>query len=151
MDEVVVAFGTALVQAVATDSWAQIRDAVTGLWRRTRGGQPAEDIGSDLDTLRAEVLEARAAGDQDIEDALTGEWRSRLRRLLRTDPDLAVALREVLDQVLTPALQPAEQARVQTLLGDHGQQVHIAAGNNAYTALGDQTNIGGSQTNIGPV
>ncbi|GAA4175473.1 hypothetical protein GCM10022251_76340 [Phytohabitans flavus] len=143
-----VAAGTALVQAIATDGWARVRDAVAGLWRGARGTRSIEDIGSDLEVLRAEVLEARAAGDQDAEDALTGEWRSRLHRLLRADPDLAVALREVLDQVLTPALQPAEQARVQTLLGDHGQQVNIDAGNNAYTAFGDQTNIGRDQ-NLG--
>jgi hypothetical protein len=31
MDPVVAAFGTALVGAIATDAWQQVREAVTGL------------------------------------------------------------------------------------------------------------------------
>ncbi|WP_433534264.1 hypothetical protein ACQPZK_18950 [Micromonospora sp. CA-249363] len=151
MDDIVIVFGTALVGAIATDGWVSVRDAVTGLWHRALDTRAAENVGSDLESLRTEILEARAARDQDTEDALTGEWRSRLHRLLRADPDMAAALREVLDQVLTPALRPADQALVQELRGDNGQQIHIVAGKDAYTALGNQVNIGGSQTNIGPV
>jgi hypothetical protein len=32
MDPVVAAFRTALVGAIATDAWQQVREAVTGLW-----------------------------------------------------------------------------------------------------------------------
>jgi hypothetical protein len=81
MDEIVVAAGTALVEAIAVDGWTEVRDAVAGLWRRARGERSTEDISGDLEVLRAEILEARAADDHEAEDALTGEWRSRLRRL----------------------------------------------------------------------
>jgi hypothetical protein len=148
MDPIVVAAGTALVQAIATDGWKQVRDAVDGLWRRARSGGQPEDVSGDLEALRVEVLHARAAEDQDAEESLTGEWRSKLQRLLRADPDLAAALREVLDQVLTPALQPAQQERVQTILTGtaSGHARLTQAGRDVNVVTGGQYNAGRDQT-----
>lgn len=144
MDALVLAAGTALVQAMATDGWAQVRDAVAGLWHRALGVGQIEDVSGDLAALRLEVLQARDADDQATEESLTGEWRSKLHRLLRADPDLAAALREVLDQVLTPALQPAQQERVQTIL------TGTATGNARLNQAGRDVNIvHGGQYNAG--
>ena len=54
MDPVVAAFGTALVGAIATDAWQQVREAVISLWRRVHP-QKADDIGTELDELRDQV------------------------------------------------------------------------------------------------
>src|SRR5580658_9126617 len=48
MDPVVAAFGTALVGAIATDTWQQAHEAVVGLWRRVHPRRD-EDIGAELD------------------------------------------------------------------------------------------------------
>src|SRR6266702_8007466 len=106
MDPVVLAFGPALVGAIATDTWPRVREAVTGLWRRVHSRQKADDIGTELDELREQVLLARRDGDAGTERALEGAWQLRLQQLLRADPALAAELRRVLIQVLTPALDP---------------------------------------------
>jgi hypothetical protein len=107
MDPIVLAFGKALVGAIATDTWPQARAAVTGLWRCVHPRQEDDDIGTDLDELREQVLVARRDGDTDTERALEGAWQVRLQQLLRADPALAAELQRVLDQVLTPTLTPA--------------------------------------------
>jgi hypothetical protein len=133
MDPVVVAFGTALIEAVVSDAWQQARQAVTGLWRRARPEQ-ATAIGSELDLLRDEVLQARSDNDTDAERALEGAWQVRLQQLLRRNPGLVVELQQVLADVLAPALSAEGQARVQA----------IATGK--ATATGCGTAITGAQT-----
>jgi hypothetical protein len=135
MDPIVLAFGTALVGAIATDTWRQVRDAVTGLWRRLHPRQKDDDIGTELDELREQVLLARRDGDTGTERALEGAWQVRLQQLLRADPALADELRRVLDQVLTPALTPAEQTRVGTIIMTGSS--HDAS---TFTQIGTQTN-----------
>jgi hypothetical protein len=134
MDPVVLAFGPALVGAIATDTWPRVREAVTGLWRRVHS-QKADDIGAELDELREQVLLARRDGDTGTERALEGAWQLRLQQLLRADPALAAELRRVLDQVLTPALTPAEQARVGTII-----MTGSAHDSSTFTQIGTQTN-----------
>ncbi len=135
MDPIVLAFGTALVGAIATSTWQQVRDAVTGLWRRVHPRQQADGIGTELDDLREQVLQARRDGDTGTERALEGAWQLRLQHLLRTDPALAGELRRVLDQVLTPALTPAEQAQVGTII-----MTGSSHDSSTFTLFGTQTN-----------
>ena len=116
MDPVVAAFGTALVGAIATDAWQQVREAVTGFWRRVHPRRGDDGIGAELDELREQVLVARRDGDADTERALEGAWQLRLQQLLRADPALVAELQRMLDQVLTPALTPTEQDRVGTII-----------------------------------
>ena len=134
MDPIVLAFGPALVGAIATDAWPRVREAVTGLWRRVHP-QKADDIGTELDELREQIVLARRDGDEDTARAFEGAWQVRLQQLLRADPALAEEMRRVLDQVLTPALTPAEQERVGTI---------IMTGNShdssTFTQIGSQTN-----------
>lgn len=139
MDPVVVAFGTALVGAVATDAWQQAKDAVAGLWRRARP-QQAASIDTELDSLREEILQARRDGDADTEHALEGAWQVKMHQLLRQDPALAAELQRILDTVLTPALAETDQARVQTII------TGTASGTAHLTQAGrDVINIGGDQ------
>ena len=135
MDPIVLAFGPALVGAIATDTWPRVREAVTGLWRRVHPQQKADDIGTELDELREQVLLARRDGDTGTERALEGAWQVRLQQLLRADPALAAELRRVLDQVLTPALTPAEQARVGTII-----MTGSSHDSSTFTQIGTQTN-----------
>jgi hypothetical protein len=134
MDPIVLAFGPALVGAIATDAWPRVREAVTGLWRRGHP-QKAGDTGTELDELREQVLLARRDGDTDTERALEGAWQVRLQQLLRADPTLAGELRRVLDQVLTPALTPAEQVRVGTIV-----MTGSSHDSSTFTQIGTQTN-----------
>lgn len=115
MDPLVVAFGTALVGAMATDVWQRARASVVTLWQRVHPHQ-AETVEADLESLRAQVLDARQAGRADIEQALTGVWQGRLQQLLLDEPTLAAELRWVLDDTLTPVLTPTEQARIGTII-----------------------------------
>ncbi len=132
MDPIVVAFGTALVGAMATDMWQQARASVVALWRRVHP-QQAGTVEADLEGLRGQVLDARQAGRADTEQALTGVWQGRLQQLLLDEPAVAAELRRVLDDTLTPALTPAEQARIGTLImmgSSHGSSTfNQVAGN----------------------
>jgi hypothetical protein len=111
MDPVVLAFGTALVGAIATSTWQDVRDAVTGIWRRARPHK-ADEIGAELDKLREQILQARRGGDTATETALEGVWQVKLQQLLRAEPALAAELQRVLDEVLTPSLTATEQTRM---------------------------------------
>jgi hypothetical protein len=135
MDPIVLAFGPALVGAIATDTWQQVREAITGLWRRGHPRQEADDIGTELDELREQVLLARRDGDTGTEKALEGAWQVRLQQLLRADPALAADLRRVLDQVLTPALTPAEQTRIGNII-----MTGSSHDSSTFTQIGTQTN-----------
>ena len=135
MDSVVAAFGTALVGAIAADAWQQVREAVTGLWRRVHPLREDDSIVAELDELREQVLVARRDGDTGTERALEGAWQLRLQQLLRADPALAAELQRVLDQVLTPALTPAEQARVGTII-----MTGSSHNSSTFTQIGTQTN-----------
>ena len=134
MDPVVAAFGTALVGAIATDAWQQVHEAVADLWRRVHLRRD-DGVGAELDELREQVLVARRDGDTGTERALEGAWQLRLQQLLRADPDLAGELRRVLDQVLTPALSPAEQARVGTII-----MMGSSHDSSTFTQIGTQVN-----------
>ncbi len=132
MDPIVVAFGTALVGAMATDVWQQARASVVALWRRVHP-QQADTVEADLEGLRAQVLDARQTGRADTEQVLTGVWQGRLQQLLLDEPAVAAELRRVLDNTLTPALTPTEQARIGTLImmgNSHGSSTFTQVAGN---------------------
>ncbi|MFI9848566.1 hypothetical protein ACIHFD_66995 [Nonomuraea sp. NPDC051941] len=115
MDPIVLAAGTALVTAMVTDAWQSAREGVVALWRKARPEQ-ADAVQAELVEVRGQMLEARRDGDADTEQALVGSWQVRLQQLLRDDPSLAQEINRVLDEVLTPVLEPADQARVGSLV-----------------------------------
>ncbi|MEV6025271.1 hypothetical protein [Streptomyces sp. NPDC052036] len=100
---------------MATDAWQQARAATAALWHRLHP-EHADDIGAELETLRAGVLSAREQHDHDTEEALTGVWRLRLQRLLSDDPAAAGELRRLFQEHLVPALPPDEQRGVQSIV-----------------------------------
>jgi len=100
---------------MATDAWQGARDGVVALWRKARPAQ-AEIIEAELDEVRRQVLDARRDGDADTEQALAGSWQVRLQQFLRQDPALAGELKRVLDEVLTPVLEPADQVRIGSIV-----------------------------------
>ncbi|MGX1127999.1 transketolase [Streptomyces glaucescens] len=116
MDPIVLAAGTALVGAMASDAWQQTRISVVSWWRRVRSAQEAEGVGQELVEVRTEVLAAREAGDTDTERALAGTWQVRLQQMLREDPALEHELRRLLEGELTPVLPADEEARIKSLL-----------------------------------
>ncbi|MFD8966180.1 hypothetical protein ACFV0C_14460 [Streptomyces sp. NPDC059568] len=97
---------TALVQQMATDGWTRVRDRVVGFFA-DRGSASPESIEAELETARAELTTAQQDGDEQTADDLRAEWRNRLRRTLRADPEAAAELRALVDE-LTPTL-PAQQ------------------------------------------
>lgn len=97
---------TTVVQLLATAAWEQTTSAVGGLWRRVHP-ERAETVQAELAEGRAEVLAARQVGDEQVEQALVGEWQSRLRRLVAADPQLVDDLRRVVAE-LRSALAEAD-------------------------------------------
>jgi len=101
--------GTTVVTLLATDAWQRAKAGMGALWRRVYPDR-AQVIEAELVEAREEVVAARAAGDDAVEQALVGEWQGRLRRLLAAHPDLAVELRRLLDEELAPALPAGGQS-----------------------------------------
>jgi hypothetical protein len=135
MDPISLAFGAALVGAIATDEWPRVREAVVGLWRRLRPKQQAGDVEAELDELHEQVLAARRDKDVGTEKALEGAWQVKAHQLVRADASVTVELRRVLDEVLTPALAPAEQARVGQII-----MTGSAHDSSTFTQIGTQVN-----------
>ncbi|MEE1753231.1 hypothetical protein [Streptomyces sp. SP18CS02] len=106
MDQIVVAAGTALVGAMATDAWQQARTAVLALWQRVHP-ERVPVVEAELEEARGNLLAARDTDDNAAEEALAVEWQGRLRALLRRNPSLGDELRRVLDEELAPLLPPA--------------------------------------------
>jgi hypothetical protein len=134
VDPIVLAAGTALVTAMATDAWQSARDGAVALWRKVRPEQ-ADVVEAELIEVREQVLQARRDDDADTEQALDGMWQVRLQQLLRTDPSLASELQRVLDEVLTSALEPADQARIGSLV----MKAKASGHGRVYQAGRDQT------------
>ncbi|MEU4998363.1 hypothetical protein [Streptomyces sp. NPDC021622] len=77
---------TALVQAMATDAWAAMRDRIVRLYGRAR-----EEEADQLDETRAELL----AGDPEERIEAEDEAHAQLTRLLRENPKAAAELRSI--------------------------------------------------------
>ncbi|MER7370968.1 hypothetical protein [Nonomuraea wenchangensis] len=134
MDPIVLAAGTALVTAMATDAWQSAREGAVALWRKVRPEQ-VEVVEAELVEVREQVLQARRDDDADTEQALAGMWQVRLQQLLRADPSLAPQIQRVLDEVLTPALAPAERERIGSLV----MKAKASGHGRVYQAGRDQT------------
>lgn len=87
-----------VVKLLATAAWEQAKNAVGGLWRRVHPDR-AETVQAELDETRTELLAARQVGDEQVEQALVGEWQGRLRRLVVADPQLVDDLRRIVAQL----------------------------------------------------
>jgi hypothetical protein len=104
---------TTVVQLLATAAWEQATTAVGGLWRRVHP-ERAQTVQAELVDSRAEVLAAREVGDEQVEQALVGEWQGWLRRLVVADPQLVDDLRRVVAD-LRSALADADPRQNTTI------------------------------------
>ncbi|MGW0820536.1 hypothetical protein [Streptomyces sp. NPDC002845] len=91
---------TALVQQMVTDGWTQVRDRVVALFAR---GREEEAVQGELEESRADLVAAQDSGDEEAVADVQAEWRNRLRRTLRADPEAAAELRTLLDELAPPA------------------------------------------------
>jgi hypothetical protein len=128
---------TTVVQLLATAAWEQAASAVGRLWRRVHP-ERAETVQAELEESRTEVLAARQAGDEQVEQALGGEWRGRLRRLVAADLQLADELRRVVAE-LRLALADVDPAQKTTItmqattfgnsqVNQAGRDLHVTTG-----------------------
>src|SRR5579875_257290 len=97
-----------------------------------------------LEETRTELLEARLAGDAELEEELRDGWRLRLRRILRADPAAAAELRALLREIDPDASLGVP--RVRTGVGAGVLGAVVAAGPGAGAVVGG-VRVGGG---IGP-
>jgi hypothetical protein len=102
--------GNALIVAITTDAWQQVRSAIVGLWRRAYPQHPqhAQTIDAVLSETRDEILAARQLNNLAAERELVAEWQHRLIQLMQFDQDISGELQRVLDEVISPALGSAD-------------------------------------------
>lgn len=93
---------TAFVGLMVTEAWTQARGRVARFLAR---GEDVDVIDAELEESREELIAARRNGDEDGAADVAAEWRIRLRRALRDNPEAAEELRGLLDE-LAPG-QPA--------------------------------------------
>src|SRR5689334_13815367 len=114
MDPIIAATGSALVAAVVTDAWTQVRGAVAAFWLRRRPGSD-QVIYPALDGLRDRALTARRNGDQDTTQALVGAWRLSLEELTAGSTEALVELKTLLEHDLLPKLASRDKAAVASI------------------------------------
>ncbi|WP_138907392.1 hypothetical protein [Streptomyces chryseus] len=134
MDPIVVAAGTALVGAMATDAWQQTRAKVVEWWRAVSPDQ-AESIGLELAEAGTQVVAARRVDDATAEREVVSDWQARLQLLLRANPEVANDLRRLLDEDLTPTLPEKEQSHLASIV----MRASASGRGRVYQAGRDQT------------
>ncbi|MFE3383384.1 hypothetical protein [Streptomyces anulatus] len=70
-------------------------------------GEDVDVIDAELEESREELTAARAAADDEAIADVEEEWRIRLRRALRANPEAADELRTLLDELTLGAAGPA--------------------------------------------
>jgi hypothetical protein len=121
--------GETLVKQLTTAAWEKTQAAVVELWRRAHP-ERADALHAELAETRSEVLAARQAGDDQAEQDLIGEWRSRLRRLLSVDPEVAGELRRLFADELQrgPGIAMKATASNRGRVYQAGRDQHITEG-----------------------
>lgn len=100
-----------VVALLATDTWEKAKTVLASLWRHSRP-ERANAIETELVQARADLLRAQSEGDETLEGALTRVWQHRIAELLTSDPGLAAQFRQLLNEVLVPALPVGELVRI---------------------------------------
>ncbi|MGW1558524.1 hypothetical protein ACWCQ1_18660 [Streptomyces sp. NPDC002144] len=86
-----------LVSLMTSEVWEQVKGGVAALFRRGRtgGDGPIED---ELEESARELRASLESGDQDTQDELRQQWRGKLRRLIRDEPELIAELQSLLSE-----------------------------------------------------
>ena len=109
MDELALAAASALMTAMATDAWGEVRAGVASLWRRVYPERvPA--IESELVDSCNELVVSRQAGNAEVEKELAADWRRKFQRLMQAHPELIPELR-MLEKEWTRLVPAAERDR----------------------------------------
>jgi hypothetical protein len=130
-----------VVTLLATDGWERAKTGLGGLWRRVHSDR-ADDVEVELQRARAEVLTASTVSDaqaDEVKQALTLVWQGRLQLLLAMNPDLADALRRLLDEQFAPFLPvggPAWTGKVDVKAeaSGHGRNYVVGQGEQHITS-----------------
>ncbi|MBM2614344.1 hypothetical protein JIG36_02080 [Actinoplanes sp. LDG1-06] len=129
MDEITLTVASALIGAMAEDSWQQAKSAVTGLWRRFRPDQ-AETVEAELVSDRERVLVARARHDTAVEQHVRAGWQARLASLSDGDAVAAQMLHE-----LAQNRWVIDQKQIRTVT----QNAQAFGSGRVYQSAGDMT------------
>ncbi|WP_336049200.1 hypothetical protein [Streptomyces sp. CA2R101] len=84
---------TTLVSLMVTDSWTHARELVGRFFSRT--GADVATVAT-LDSVRARLLDARAADGAHTADDLTAQWHAYLQHVLQAGPATGDDLRDLL-------------------------------------------------------
>jgi hypothetical protein len=96
-----------LVGLMVTDGWARAKGRLAAFLARRGGLGDEESVERELADARGELVAAREAADLPLAEDIEADWRLRLRRLLRDDPEAAGRLRELLAELSAEAgLEP---------------------------------------------
>ncbi len=133
MDPIVMSAATALVGAMTTDAWEQVRTAFTGWWRRIRP-QQADRVAGQLEDSRDRAMTAHREQDTDAESELVSVWADRLTELLGENRSLAEDLRRLMERDIAPHVHHDTGIRTGT------QELHAEASGHGrvYQAGRDQ-------------
>lgn len=115
MDPIVMSAATALVGAMTSEAWQQVRGAVVGWWRHVHP-QQADRVDAALEESRH-----RLAEDTDAERELVATWQARLEALLWEDPTLADGLRRLLEDDIVPRLPEKAAQEFHATASGHGR------------------------------
>ncbi|MFG3407146.1 hypothetical protein [Streptomyces sp. NPDC048142] len=121
---------TTFVGLMATEAWTQVRGRVARILAR---GEDTEAVDAELEESRAELTAARADADEETAADIEAEWRTRLRRALRADPEAADELRGLLDE-LAPQRPAGPAVSVTNTIGGGTQHGPVIQGQ-TFTGL----------------
>ncbi|WKX69223.1 hypothetical protein [Streptomyces sp. XD-27] len=140
LEELILAGGTTVVGAMATDSWMAARDGVARLFRG-RGEDRQAAIEAQLDNNAALVV--RAADAERARRSLLPVWLLELESLLDQHPDVAGELRELVSEIQR-RLPETQRAWVQNNVAKDGGQVFAVQGGNVIVHQTPPGQEGGS-------
>jgi hypothetical protein len=119
--------GTAVVQAMATDSWESVKGRLAQIFGRRRPDRTGA-IEIELEASRAElagVPKAELPAAQAIHSEM---WKTRLSELLEDEPEVEPELRSWIEEVRASAATSTGPVS-QTVVGlDHSQQAALGHG-----------------------
>ena len=142
LQELVIAGGSAVVGAMATESWTVVREGVVRLYRH-RGQEGLAAIEAQLDGNAA--LVTRSADVERARQSLAGLWALEFERLLDERPEAADELGALVERI---GVQGG--SRIQTNIARDNGRVFASLGGNVIiheaSAPASREEIGGSGT-----
>lgn len=112
-----------LVGLMVSDSWAEAKAGFARLFAR---GGTVDDALRELESSQDELTVAHARGDDTEAADIELEWRSQLRRLLRSDPTATDELRRLIGRLSSSTIYNINNGDVR--FGSVIQAAHISGG-----------------------